>query len=174
MTDIVIRSARDDDSQGLITLISNAFSEYPGCVLDVDVDMPELRKPATTVKAERGRWWVAELNGTVVGSIAVTPACAAVAALARRRHEQQNIVELKKLYVSPLARRRGLGEHLVKLAEDEARSREAVSLILWTDTRFENAHRLYDRLGFVRAPGTRALNDGSNTIEYHYSKDLGA
>lgn len=161
MTDIVIRSARDEDSEGLIRLISNAFSEYPGCILDVDVDMPELRKPATTVKAESGRWWVAELNGAVVGSIAVTP-------------EQEKIVELKKLYVSPLARRRGLGAHLVALAESEARSRDARSLFLWTDTRFEDAHRLYDRLGYIRAPGTRALNDGSNTIEYHYSKDLGA
>ena len=60
------------------------------------------------------------------------------------------------------------------LAESEARVREARSLILWTDTRFEDAHRLYDRLGFIRAGHTRALNDGSNTIEYHYAKDLGA
>jgi putative acetyltransferase len=161
MSDIIIRSARDEDSEGLILLISNAFSEYPGCVLDVDVDMPELRKPATAVVKESGRWWIAELDGAVVGSVAVTP-------------EQKTIVELKKLYVSPLARRRGLGAHLVALAESEARSREARTLFLWTDTRFEDAHRLYDRLGFIRAPGTRALNDGSNTIEYHYAKDLGA
>jgi putative acetyltransferase len=161
MNDIVIRSARDEDSEGLILLIGNTFSEYPGCVLDVDVDMPELRKPATTMKAERGRWWVAELDGAVVGSVSVTP-------------EQKTIVELKKLYVSPLARRRGLGAHLVALAESEARVREARSLILWTDTRFEDAHRLYDRLGFIRGPDTRALNDGSNTVEYHYAKDLGA
>jgi len=161
MKDIIIRSARDEDSEGLIRLIDNAFREYPGCILDVDVDMPELRKPASAVKSESGRWWVAEMNGTVVGSVAVTP-------------EKENIIELKKLYVSPLARRKGLGEHLVKLAEDEARNRQAEALILWTDTRFENAHRLYDRLGFVRAPDTRALNDGSNTIEYHYSKELEA
>jgi putative acetyltransferase len=161
MSDIIIRSARDEDSEGLILLISNAFSEYPGCVLDVDVDMPELREPATAVVKESGRWWIAELDGAVVGSVAVTP-------------EQKTVVELKKLYVSPLARRRGLGAHLVALAESEARSREARTLFLWTDTRFEDAHRLYDRLGFIRAPGTRALNDGSNTIEYHYAKDLGA
>lgn len=161
MTDIIIRSARDEDSEGLIVLISNAFSEYPGCVLDVDVDMPELRKPATAVINESGRWWIAELDGTVVGSVAVTP-------------EQKAIVELKKLYVSPLARRRGLGAHLVALAESEARVREARTLFLWTDTRFEDAHRLYDRLGFTRSQGTRALNDGSNTIEYHYAKELGA
>ncbi|HUO91566.1 MAG TPA: GNAT family N-acetyltransferase [Rhizomicrobium sp.] len=161
MSQIIIRSARDEDSEDLIRLIDNAYREYPGCVLDVDIDMPELRRPASAVTAESGRWWVAELDGAVVGSVAVTP-------------QRGKVVELKKLYVSPLARKRGLGEYLVKLAESEARSREAQMLILWTDTRFENAHRLYDRLGFVRAPETRALNDGSNTIEYHYSKELGA
>jgi putative acetyltransferase len=156
MNDIVIRSARDEDGESLIVLIGAVFSEYPGCVLDVDVDMPELRNPASSAKAESGRWWVAEIDGQVVGSAAVMPF-------------EEKTVELKRLYISPLARRRGLGAHLVALAESEARS-----LILWTDTRFEDAHRLYDRLGFVRAPGTRALNDGSNTVEYHYAKDLGA
>jgi putative acetyltransferase len=165
---IVIRSARDEDADGLIRLVSNAFAEYPGCALDVDADMPELRKPATAARAEKGRWWVAELDGAVVGSVAVTPVAASA------RPEQEKIVELKRLYVSPLARRRGLGAHLVALAESEAKSRDARTLILWTDTRFEDAHRLYDRLGFVRAPDTRALNDGSNTVEYHYAKALGA
>ena len=161
MNDIVIRSARDEDGESLIVLIGSIFLEYPGCVLDVDVDMPELRMPASSAKAESGRWWVAEIDGQVVGSAAVMPF-------------EEKTVELKRLYISPLARRRGLGAHLVALAESEARTREARSLILWTDTRFEDAHRLYDRLGFIRAPGTRALNDGSNTIEYHYAKDLGA
>ncbi|HTW34174.1 MAG TPA: GNAT family N-acetyltransferase [Rhizomicrobium sp.] len=161
MTDIVIRSARDEDGESLIVLIGGIFSEYPGCVLDVDADMPELRKPASSANAESGRWWVAEIGGQVVGSAAVTPS-------------NGKSVELKRLYVSPIARRRGLGAHLVALAESEARVREARALILWTDTRFEDAHRLYDRLGFIRAPGTRALNDGSNTIEYHYAKDIGA
>ncbi len=165
MTDIIIRSARDEDSEGLIVLISNAFSEYPGCVLDVDVDMPELRKPATAVINESGRWWIAELDGTVVGC-RLSPMMPS---------EQAVIVEPEKsLYVSPLARRRGLGAHLVALAESEARVREARTLFLWTDTRFEDAHRLYDRRGFTRSPGRRALNDGSNTIEYHYAKELGA
>jgi len=159
MSEIVIRSARDEDAQGLISLIANAFAEYPGCILDVDVDMPELRRPATAIKTEKGRWWVAELGGDVVGSVAVTPM-------------EERLIELKKLYVSPVARRRGLGAHLVALAESEAKSRKAMTLFLWTDTRFEDAHRLYERLGYGRAPHTRALNDGSNTIEYHYSKDL--
>ncbi len=159
MNDIVIRSARDEDSDALIRLIGAIYAEYPGCILDVDLEMPELRKPASAAHADSGRWWVAELENAIVGSVAVVP-------------ENDGIVELKKLYVSAAARRRGLGAHLVALAESEARERNASTMVLWTDTRFADAHRLYARLGFVKAPRTRVLNDLSNTIEFHFAKEL--
>jgi putative acetyltransferase len=159
MGDLIIRSARDGDSDGLIALIGTVFSEYPDCVLDVDGEMPELRNPATAVREAEGRWWVAEVDDVVVGSVSISPADA-------------NTVELKRLYVAATARRRGLGAHLVRLVESEASHREAESIFLWTDTRFADAHRLYERLGYARSPGTRALHDVSNTIEYHYAKEL--
>ena len=161
MKDIVIRSARDEDSEHLILLIDRVFAEYPGCILDVDAEMPELRTPASAAEADAGRWWVAEMNGRIVGSVAVVP------------EDEDGILELKKLYVSPDARRKGLGAHLVSLAEREARDRGASSIVLWTDTRFRDAHRLYQRLGYARAPRTRVLNDLSKTVEFHYTKELG-
>lgn len=159
MGDVVIRSARDEDSEGLIRMIGSVFAEYPGCVLDVDAEMPELRAPASAAQADDARWWIAEIDGEVVGSVAVVA-------------EEDGTVELKKLYVSSMARRNGLGAHLVSLAESEARQRKANTIVLWTDTRFKDAHRLYTRLGFVRAPRTRVLNDLSNTVEFHYTKEL--
>ncbi len=159
MSDAIIRSARDDDSENLIRLIDAVYAEYPGCILDIDSEMPELRTPASAAKADSGRWWVAEIDGRIVGSIAVVP-------------QADGIVELKKLYVSRIARRRGLGAHLVTLAESEARERRASRIVLWTDTRFEDAHRLYSRMGYARQPDTRMLNDRSNTIEFHYVKEL--
>jgi putative acetyltransferase len=161
VTNLVIRSAQDDDSANLIRLIGAIYAEYPGCVLDVDLEMPELRKPASAAQADDGCWWVAQSGREIIGSVAVVP-------------EEGSVVELKKLYVSPNARRRGLGAQLVALAEREARGRRASRIVLWSDTRFADAHKLYARLGYVRAPRTRVLGDLSNTIEYHYSKDLGA
>lgn len=159
MDEMIIRSARDEDSEKLIRMIDGVFAEYPGCILDVDAEMPELRAPATAARVDSGRWWVAELDKKIVGSIAVVP-------------DGDGIVELKRLYVASSARRRGLGAHLVNLVESEARQRKASSIFLWTDTRFEDAHRLYDRLGYARAPRTRVLNDISNTVEFHYTKGL--
>lgn len=159
MGDLIIRSAHDGDTTGLITLIATVFAEYPNCILDVDGEMPELRRPATAVRAASGHWWVAELDGAIVGSVSISPS-------------DEHAVELKRLYVAARARRRGLGAHLVRLAENEATHREAHSVFLWTDTRFADAHRLYERLGYARSSGTRALHDVSNTIEYHYAKEL--
>jgi putative acetyltransferase len=159
MSDLIIRSVSDSDAQGLIALIDTVFSEYPGCVLDVDADMPELRNPYSSTRATDGRWWVAELDGAIVGSVAISP-------------EGAGEAELKRLYVSSAARRRGLGGHLVRLVESEAEHRKTSRIVLWTDTRFEDAHRLYERMGYIRSPGTRELHDGSNTIEYHYAKAL--
>jgi len=155
----VVRLVADSDSEGLIALIGAVFSEYPNCFLDVDKEMPELRAPARSAADEDAAWWAAEDSGAIVGSCAVMP-------------DDSGTVELKRLYVAKQARRRGLGEHFVSLAESEARQRGARRIVLWSDTRFADAHRLYDRLGYIKQPRTRALPDISNTVEFQYIKEL--
>ncbi len=159
---VMIRAAADGDAGGLIALIGGCFAEYPGCVLDVDGESPELRAIATAFAARSGRFWVAEREGAVIGSVGVVPAAAA------------GRVELCKLYVDRGARRFGLGARLAGLVEAEAARRGADSIELWTDTRFADAHRLYRRLGYLRQPGTRTLHDLSHTVEFHYLKWLAA
>ncbi len=155
-----IRPARDEDEDGLITLIGGCFAEYPGCVLDVDGEIPELRAIATAFAARDGHFWVAEAEGSVVGCIGVAPA------------PDKAGVELLKLYVDSAMRGRGLGRRLVGLVEEDAARRDAAFIELWTDTRFADAHRLYERLGYERLPETRDLYDLSDTVEYHYRKRL--
>jgi GNAT superfamily N-acetyltransferase len=157
----VLRPVRDADSAALIALIGGAFAEYPGCVLDVDGEEPWLRAPATAYAEAAGTMWVAELSGEVVACAGVKPSGA-------------EAVELKNLYVSAKARRQGLGELLTGQVEDEARSRGARRVGLWSDTRFTDAHRLYERLGYRRLPATRELHDQSATVEYAFAKELGA
>jgi len=45
-------------------------------------------------------------------------------------------------------------------------------MILWTDTRFHQAHRFYERLGYQSDSRTRAIDDLSRSVEYFYSKRL--
>ena len=56
--------------------------------------------------------------------------------------------------------------------EERARALGRTRVELWTDTRFIDAHRLYERLCYERGPETRALHDLSRTIEYFYRKLL--
>ena len=156
---IKIREARDGDSAGLVRLIDEIYAEYEGCVLDVENEVPELKTPATSHAEAGGRLWVAESSGQVVGCVALLPA-------------GNGTMELKKLYVSREARRMGLGARLCSLVEVEARSRGAQSIELWSDTRFEDSHRLYEGRGYIRGPQTRELHDRSKSVEYHYKRAL--
>lgn len=154
-----IRDVRDADSLDLIGLVARCWSQYPGCVLDVHGEERDLLAPATAFQDVGGRMWVAEAVGRLVGSIAVAPG-------------ERGVAVLKKLYVDPTVRRNGLGERFVLLVEEEAARWGASRIELWSDTRFEDAHRLYERLGYDRQNETRDLHDLSGTVEYQYAKDV--
>jgi putative acetyltransferase len=119
----IVRDARDADAEGLIELIGAVFAEYPGCVLDVDGEIPELRAIRTAFEGWGGRFWVAELEGRIVGSVGLVPAQAGRGA------------ELRKLYVACECRRSGLGGALCARVEQEARARGAHFVELWIPPR---------------------------------------
>ena len=159
MAEFEIREARDSDSSAVIDLIAATYLEYPNCRLDVEADEPQLLQPATYYGSKGGNLWVAETgDGSVVGSIS----CLAV----------PSGFQLYNLYVSPQIRGSGLAHSLFEQAFGFARERDADNIILWTDTRFERAHRFYQRLGFIRGPMLRSLADESWSVEYFYRLTL--
>ncbi len=156
---IKLRDARDEDGDQLIALIERCYAEYRGCILDVDGEVPELKAIATHHAKSGGRFWVAESGGQLVGSVGVVSGSA------------PGVMEMKKVYVAKDARQMGLGARLCSLAEAEAMSRRATDVELWSDTRFEDAHRMYERRGYVPGP-TRELHDKSKSIERYFRKAL--
>jgi putative acetyltransferase len=156
----LVREAVDADAEGLIALIGGVFAEYPGCVLDVDGEMPQLRRIATRYAEWDGRFWVAEGSEAIVGCIGITGDGGAAAGWRG--------AEIHHLYVAREARRTGLGERLLRLAEGEAWRRGAGFIELWSDTRFLDAHRFYLRRGYILRPETRELHDLSQTVERHF------
>jgi putative acetyltransferase len=81
-------------------------------------------------------FWVADLEGIVVGTVAIRP-------------KEERTCELKRLYLRPDQRGTGLGQRLYEHAE--AFARDAGYERIWLDSsrRFARAHRLYQRNGFV-------------------------
>ena len=160
MGPVLVREARDTDAAALIELIAAVYEEYPGCVLDVDAEAPELRAIRSHFRRLDGRFWVAETNGELVGSVGFAPS------------EEPDGIELRKLYVAARARRRGLGGQLCERVEAAARSRGARFVELWSDTRFEDAHRLYAGRGYLRPGPTRELHDLSQSVESYFRREL--
>ncbi|MEQ8968217.1 MAG: GNAT family N-acetyltransferase [Azospirillaceae bacterium] len=161
----VLRPGEDRDADDLIALVGTCFAEYPGCVLDVDGEIPELRAIATWAAGGGGAFWCVEHDGRVVASVGAMPLAGGGDGPA---------IELVKLYVLPEARGTGLARRLVGAVEDHARATGAGRIELWTDTRFTTAHRVYERLGYRRTARTRAIPDKSDTVEFHYIKALRA
>lgn len=60
--------------------------------------------------------------------------------------------EFRMLAVSHAARGRGVGERLVRACVERARAAGKRRLVLSTQPKMVTAHRLYERLGFQRAP----------------------
>jgi len=154
-----LREAVDGDAWPLIALIGACWAEYPGCIVDVAGEYPELLAPASHYRGIGGTLWVLPEGAWVAACVGICPG----------RAQPQ---ELVKLYVAPHRRGRGLGQALVAWVEEHATARGATGIELWSDTRFLDAHRLYQRSGYAQTGASRALGDLSQTTEYAFEKQL--
>lgn len=159
---LTIRTARDSDGDGIADLIARSWGEYPGTVFDRAVELPELDAPAAHFAALEGMLWV--LDGPadrVLGSVGIAPL-----------RDGTGVWELHKMYLDRGLRGSGWAANLLMRAEEYAVLHGARAILLWTDTRFEAAHRFYARNGYSRLPGERLLQDLSASREYAFRKDL--
>ena len=150
---LVIRPARPQDVPQIIRLIGDVWAEY-GCVLDTSIEEKYLLTPDEYFHARNGEFCVVETKERLVATVAVMMLDVQTA-------------ELKSLYVETRGRGTGLGERLTRMAIKHALDQGAAAMVLWTDTRFTHAHRLYERIGFTRT-GIRHLDDINHTTEYGY------
>ncbi len=68
------------------------------------------------------------------------------------RRLDEATAELKRMYVDPSARRRGIGRSLVEALEDEARLLGIMRIVLETGTRLAPAIKMYKAMGYVPIP----------------------
>ena len=91
------------------------------------------------VGAGDGAFVVAYLDEVAVG-------CGAV------RRLDEATAELKRMYVDPSARGRGIGRALVEALEREVRLLSMTRVVLETGTRLAPAIKLYQAMGYTRIP----------------------
>jgi GNAT superfamily N-acetyltransferase len=154
----MIRPGRDEDAEGFIRLIGDCWAEFPNCILDVDGEAPELRALASYFAGAGGALWAAERDGALVGMVGTRPL------------NSDQAYEICRMYVAAPERGTGLAQRLLDAAEAHARAAGAQRLVLWTDTRFDAAHRFYEKRGYVRQGAIRILDDISKSLEFRYAK----
>jgi GNAT superfamily N-acetyltransferase len=154
-----ISAASAADMPGVVELIGRVFAEY-GFVYEPAAEVPDLLAFDRHYAPPRGAFFVVRDGARVVGSVGV------------ERLDDGPSAELHRLYLDAALRGRGTGRALVETVLGWCRERGVARLSLWSDTRFEQAHRLYERMGF-RLTGERALpEDLNDTREYGFERPV--
>jgi GNAT superfamily N-acetyltransferase len=150
VTDRRIRDANGSDRGAIEAVTLSAYQQYAAM-------MPALWEGyrenilATLAAARPETQIVAEENGRIVGSVLLYPAGTA---MARPGGGSMTLAlpEVRLLAVAPSVRGQGVGALLMDECVRRARESGAKALTLHTTDIMQAAMRLYQRMGFQRAP----------------------
>jgi GNAT superfamily N-acetyltransferase len=124
--------------------------------------MDEIISDWSLYSGRQGRFFLAYVGKNVGGMAGI-------------KHVSKDVCELKRLYVSPLYRRVGLGRSLVERLIAAARILGYSKIRLETLDFMVEAIRLYESLGFVRTPeftGAEGRGYGIQEHEIYFAMDL--
>jgi RimJ/RimL family protein N-acetyltransferase len=155
---IVIEPARAADAPAVVALIGRVFAEYQFS-WDPVLEVPDLVDFERRYAGPGGAFWVARQGGQIVGSVGV-------------ERLPDGRAELHRLYLDAALRGRGVGRALVEVVLGWCREGGVRRLTLWSDTRFDQAHRLYERLGFIRTGEREIPDDPNDTREFGYERPV--
>jgi putative acetyltransferase len=153
-----IRATRADVPD-VLALLARIWREY-NFVWAPEIEFPDLFDFDAYYAAPRGAFWVVrDEAGRVVGCVGVD-------------RVENGTAEIHRVYLDAHLRGRGLGRMLVETALAWARQHGFARMVLWSDTRFTQSHRLYDRMGFVRLGERTVPNDPNDSREFRFERDV--
>ncbi|MRG60854.1 GNAT family N-acetyltransferase [Agromyces sp. CFH 90414] len=162
-----VRLMHDDETEVVVDLV---LAAYAG-----DFELADGYRADITAVAERAarhEVWVAvdAVDGTLLGTVSTPRAGGTMSPVARGGE-----LDFRFLGVAHAARRRGIGEILVEHVVALARQRGLGRVVLNTGPDMVAAHRLYERLGFVRLHEREyrfERADGSGFLMMGYGRDV--
>lgn len=103
-------------------------------------DKEVLSNPEKYITNKGGHIFFAKQNNNVLGTVALMPT------------QKKAIFELTKMAVSPSARGKKIGQQLMQFCIDFAKKQNYKALILYSNTKLENAIHIYRKYGFKEIP----------------------
>jgi len=145
-----IRDARADDRDAIEAVTLDAYQQY-ATVMPALWEAYRQNIVSTLAAAALGALIVAEAGGRIVGSVLLYRAGTVID---RPGGGSLTLAspEVRLLAVAPEARGKGVGVALMRECVARARASGAARLTLHTTEMMQAAVRLYERMGFVRAP----------------------
>ena len=139
--------------------LKQAFEDYIAASLTEEIDRIE-----AYYGDREGGFWVAELDRRLVGMFGLEPASVSA-------------MELRRMYVEPEARRRGIARAMLDYAEDECRRRGRPALELSTSELQKDALSFYRSAGYQLVREEVATSASNKTLgggirRYHFIKRL--
>ena len=108
----------------------------------------------STYDPQNERLWIVEHTGNIVGCLLLKNRAATA--------------QLRYFLIRPAFRGLGLGNTLMQLFMDFAKSRHYKNAYLWTTNELDKAHHLYGKFGFILTEEKRSTVFGKPLIEQRY------
>ena len=139
--------------------MKGAFETYIDRSLTEEID-----RISNYYSERHGGFWVAVENEKIVGMFGLEPS-------------GDSAMELRRMYVDPDVRRRGIARQMLDFAEQECRRRNRPRLDLSTSELQSEALAFYENAGYVRVREQVAAAASNKTIgggirRYHFTKVL--
>ena len=161
MIEPLIRPIRAADDVAVAAIIRDVMASFGATGPEYSSSDPEVGAMSAAYDGARSACFVLEDGGRVLG-------CGGIAPLAGA---EPDVCELRKMYLLPEARGRGLGERMLRHCLEAARVRGYRRCYLETLSSMDAAQKLYLKTGFTRlaAPLGTAGHSGCNR---HYLLEL--
>lgn len=159
--EITIRPIEEKDNIALAILIRAIFHEYDAPKINCVYDDPSTDQLYQLFVCPDAEYWVAEVDGVVVGGCGFYPT----------EGLPDLCAEVVKFYLSPLARERRIGLHLFDMIEERAIKAGYKQLYIETFKIFYQAVSLYQKRGYKYLQSPLG-NSGHQAPDIHMIKDL--
>lgn len=137
----LIRDWQDKDRFAAASVIEQVLAEYglPWQPKEADQDVIEIEE---YYLEKKGKFWVVETQKKIVGTAAYYPISKGL-----------NSVEIRKMYLLPEVRRKGLGQYLLEQLEITIEAKGFQEIWIETASVLKEAVQLYEKNGYLPSSG---------------------
>lgn len=151
MNHLHLRDARENDRDAIQDVTLSAYQQYAAVMPPPLWENYRQNILATLADVRPAEQIVAEQDGAIVGAVLLYPA-GTVFSGSDGASVTLAWPEVRLLAVAPAARGQGIGKALMQECVRRAHQSGSAAITLHTNDMMEVAMRMYERMGFVRAP----------------------